>query len=208
MGMPDGDRIYGKLAQVWEGPYEQICEWYHSPQEIAGNLLKSLSTTLQRFGLEPVFYLTEAAHQLEMIPRDFSGKATANWREESRKLELLARKFSHKRAIDVAVKACKSYLRSLENGFGAFDHRQGLLREYVRWVYETEFEGKLPMDKHRDNVEHATFEERLREVDGYVLNELASIADHIVRTGKVKGYRRPSELLSHIDADTDLLANK
>ena len=205
--MPDGDRVYGRLTQDFEKPYEQICEWHFPPDEIAHNLLRAVGKEVQRHGKAPVELVLQVADRIDQLPSEPLFKPTFDWGEESRTIERLASGIiGRRRDMDLAVDACKQYLRAVELGRGALDHREALVQTYIDRVYRASFEGLLPPGNHRDGVSHAVVLERLSELDPVLQPGFAAYARQIARSGEVSRLRRPSLERPAVDADTDLLA--
>lgn len=205
--MPDGDQVYGELTQAYEKPYEQICEGHFGPNEIAYNLLDAVRGDIKRNGLGPIKLLLKVADQLDDLPHEPLFKLLIDWRKESRDIERMAREISgRKRAMDLAVDACKRHLRAFQSGADIHDHRVALAEAYLQRIFEGEFVGRLPLGNDHFGIDRATFMERLNLVRPFVIESLAAFAQQIVRKGHTSGLRRPSLARSRVDANTDLLA--
>lgn len=205
--MPDGDRIYGRLSQGYEKPYEQICEWYFSPNEIAYNLLEAIKRDLENNDNAPIKLIEQVAEQFERLPLGMFA-SMSDWRHEFAEIDHKARYMQgQKRAISLAVDACKRHLREVMRGHKITDHRRALIEAYVVRVYQAQFEGRIPFGKHFNDVDRATFMERLHVVRDFVVDSLTvSYVRQIAQTGSVFGLRRSPRVNSQIGADTNLLA--
>jgi hypothetical protein len=204
--MPDGDRIYGRLSQGYEKPYEQICEWYFSPNEIAYNLLEAIKRDLEHNENAPITLIEQVAQQFEQLPLGIFA-STINWRKESREIDYKASYIQgHKRALALAVEACKRHLHAVMHGAESKGHRSALIAAYVTRVYEDCFVGRTPSGPHFSGVDHETFMERLHIIRGFVVESLeASYVRQIAQTGSVFGLRRPARSPFRVELDTNLL---
>lgn len=207
--MPDGDRIYGKLTQAYEKPYEQICEGYFNDDIIAWNVLDAVKGDLKRYGEEPIVLIRQVVQRIQVLPREPLLKLTVDWNRERQGIERFARMSKgNRRGLDLAVEACKRYLHELQFCSGAADHTFALVEAYMQRVYEANFEERMPLGEHHNGVDQSMVYTRLEVLRPLVLNGLSGFASQVARRGKVSRLSRPVWLRKPetITADTDIFA--
>lgn len=111
-----------------------------------------------------------------------------------------------KRAIHLAVKACKEQVQELQQGECPQDLMFEIAIKYMRNVYISNFEERMPLAKHYSGVSQATVDVRLDCMRPHVLQGIVALAMHVVRNGSINLLRlsRRPRLKHQIDINTDL----
>lgn len=197
------------LRQIYEKPYEQLCEDYFGPDEIAYNLVPAVHADLKRYGDAPLQLLFRIAHHFEAWPQEVIWRSSIDFTLISRMIDGLARQIGachSKRAMELAREACKMHLRTFQAGALVENHRQTLVFCYLTRMYDAEFSECVPMGYHHCSIGHDTFAERLNGVRPYVLESLSAIARQVARRSSTSRLRIPRPARTSIEADTDLLS--
>lgn len=139
--MPDGDIVHVHLAHVYQKVYKQLCEGQYGDEELALEALRALERNIQSYGDEPIKLIEQVVARLEQIPAEPLLREMVDWSEERRVIDKLAQQANgSKRAIYLAVKACKEQVQELQQGECPQDLMFEIAIKYMRNVYISNFE--------------------------------------------------------------------
>lgn len=205
--MPDGDRVHGHLAPIYQKVYKQLCEGQYGSEELAIEALRSIRRNIQDYGHGPIRLIEQVAEQLKQIPTEPLFKELVDWSEVFTKIDKLAQQaFGPKRAIELAVKACKEHVQELQQGECSSDVLFELTIKYLRNVYIANFEKHMPLAEHYTGVSQSTLDVRLDCMRPHVVQGIVALAMQVVRRGSIHSLQLPRrpKLKHPIDLDTDL----
>lgn len=136
---------------------------------------------------------------MQQIPTEPLLKELVDWSEECTKIDKLARQASGpKRAIELAVKACKEQVQELRQGECSRDMLFELTVKYLRNVYIANFEKHMPLAEHYKGVSQAALDVRLDCMRPHVVQGIVALAMQVVRKGSIHSLRLPRLTFSGI----------
>ena len=192
--MPDGDKIHAKLRFFYQNAYKQLCETPFNAENVARELLRSIRKSVEYDGGGKPFRMLEAAApRLESLPQESLARQLVDWAGEAYALEQLAKATQcKKRVVELALTTAKQVLHDLRNGVPT---PQGIVQElhgnYLTNLYQSEFEGKIPLAEHYNGVSQQTVNERLGAIRPFVVEGLEKFAEQIKRRGDAAALRLP-----------------
>ena len=90
--MPDSDRVHAGLSYRYQKTYQQLCEGYMSPEELAHNVQTPLKKDIQDYGDGPINFIKQVGGQLEEKTSTPMDKLLIDYDAESQNIESRAQK--------------------------------------------------------------------------------------------------------------------
>lgn len=205
--MPDSDRVHAGLPYRYQKTYQQLCEGYMSPAEIAHNSLKPLKKDIQDFGDGPINLIKQVGEQLEEKTSTPIDKLAIDYNAESQNIESCAQRIQgHPRGIAIAERTCEESLQAIQRGEVDQVGTQQIVQKYIENAYDSNFvQGISMVEQHHDNALQETLDQRLKDMQPHLSQGFANMAEQIMQKDSVKSLRVPRR--SWVDSPVDIHNN-
>lgn len=205
--MPDGDRVHTGLSRRYQKNYKLLCEGLSNSETLAAGVVESILRQLHESGDEPAHLVHQIAEILNFIPKEPLLQALTKWDVVSRKIDqLVASTYISKRISNQITQAAKELLYDIRN-VQHFPHiGTELMERFLRQVYVSDFEQRVPMARHYNDATQEQVNERLSDMRPLVEKKLKYIAKNAAKRTSFQHLRQPRTVRPRIDLyETDVL---
>jgi hypothetical protein len=186
--MADGDKVHPGLQKRYQKPYKQLCEGQFSDASIALGVVDRVKVQLKEAGDAPARLIGQIANRIESAAKE---PLLTNWQRVGQEVERMASRVSApKRLREQIVEASKQLLHEARIGGSVSEPHRQLMERTMDRLYTAEFEQRVPMAQHYNNVSQEYVDGRLKGMRPHVEKELAHIAEQAVKRGSFQRLRR------------------
>jgi hypothetical protein len=207
--MADGDKVHGRLARLYQKPYQWLCEGKASNDECARVLMEALKQDLKNKGNLPVIISSHMAEILLQAVNDNCRNSSVDWAALNIEFEKLVQQFNGPSNLkELTLYAGKTIVHDLRYGqkLDVDNVSKAILERYMKGVYESEFKERIPLtSEHHAGVSEVILEKRIESMQSNIDAALSVWADKAVREESVANLRMPHRQFSAIDLDENLL---
>jgi hypothetical protein len=207
--MADGDKVHGRLARLYQKPYQWLCEGKASNDECARVLMEALKKDLKNKGNLPVIISRHMAEVLIQAVNDNCRNSSVDWAALNIEFEKLVQQFNGPSNLkELTLYAGKTIVHDLRYGqeLDVNNFSKAILERYMKGVYESEFKERIQLtSEHHAGVSEVILEKRIESMQSNIDTALSVWADKAVRDESVANLRMPHRQFSAIDLDENLL---
>ncbi len=207
--MADGDKVHGRLARLYQKPYQWLCEGKASNDECARILMEALKQDIRNKGNLPVMISNRMAESLVQAVNDADKSSFVDWTALNIEFDKLVQQFNGPSNLkELTLYAGKSIIHDLRYGheLDINNFSKAILERYMKGVYESGFKERIPLtSEHHAGVSEVILEKRIESMQSNIDTALSVWADKAVRDESVANLRMPNRRFSEIDLDENLL---
>jgi hypothetical protein len=207
--MADGDKVHGRLARLYQKPYQWLCEGKASNDECTRVLMEALKQDLKNKGDLHVIISSHMAEILLQAVNDNCRNSSVDWAALNIEFEKLVQQFNGPSNLkELTLYAGKTIVHDLRYGqeLDVNNFSKAILERYMKGVYESEFKERIPLtSEHHAGVSEVILEQRIESMQSNIDAALSVWADKADRDESVANLRMPHRQLSAIDLDENLL---
>jgi hypothetical protein len=207
--MADGDKVHGRLARLYQKPYQWLCEGKASNDECAQILMEALKQDIKNKGNLPVMISNRMAESLVQAVNDSGRSSSVDWAALNIEFDKLVQQFNGPPNLkELTLYAGKSIIHDLRYGqeLDVNNFEKAILERYMKGVYESEFKERIPLtSEHHARASEVILTERIESMQSNINAALSVWADKAVRDESVANLRMPHRRFSEIDLDENLL---
>lgn len=170
--------------------------------------MRPLISDIKDYGDEPIQLIFVAADKCQ--PQLLAQVRKAANRPVRRPFSIseLARQVrGNKRGIGLAVRAWNQVMQQLAAGAFPIDLPAAVVERYLHDVLGAQFEEKMPLDRHYNNVDDYTIQRRLDDMRPFIGQEIIQLSRRIVKAGSVRKLRRSNRRKAVIRLDDSLVSD-